>query len=112
MFPNINKRQMEQAMKRMGIAQQDMDAEEVVIRLKDKEIVLSPVSVAKINMMGQQTYQISGKESVRQISSEPDINEDDVKTVMEQAEADEGTAKAAIKKHNGDLAEAIMELKK
>jgi nascent polypeptide-associated complex subunit alpha len=102
---------MEQAMKRMGIQQQELDAEQVIIKLKDKEIVLSPVSVAKVNMMGQQTYQISGRESVRQLSSEPEINEDDVQTVMEQAQVDEATARAAIKRHKGDLAEAIMELK-
>jgi len=63
-------------------------------------------------MMGQYTYQINGKETIRAISSEPDISEEDINTVMEQAEVDEETAKAAIKKHNGDLAQAIMELKK
>ncbi len=103
---------MEQAMKRMGIQQQEIDAEQVIIRTKDKEIVLSPVSVSKVNMMGQYTYQINGKETIRAISSEPDISEEDINTVMEQAEVDEETAKAAIKKHNGDLAQAIMELKK
>ena len=103
---------MEQAMKRMGIQQQEIDAEQVITRTKDKELVLSPVSVSKVNMMGQYTYQINGKETIRAISSEPDISEEDINTVMEQAEVDEETAKAAIKKHNGDLAQAIMELKK
>jgi len=112
LFPNINKRQMEQAMKRMGVSQHDLEAEEVIIRLKDKEIVISPASVAKINMMGQASYQVSGPETTRALSSELEINEDDIQTVMEQAEVDKETASAAIKKHNGDLAQTIMELKK
>ena len=99
-------------MKRMGVQQQDIDAEEVIIRTKDKDIVLAPVSVAKVNMMGQQSYQISGNETISARSSEPDISEDDINTVMEQAGVDEETARDTIKKHKGDLAEAIIELKK
>ena|SRR3989338_10478605 len=112
MFPGIDKRQMEMAMRKMGIQQQDLDAEEVIIRLKDKEIVIQNPSVAKVNMMGQASYQISGKETTRALSSEPEISDDDVKTVMEQANVNEATARAAIKKHNGDLAEAIIGLNK
>ena len=111
MFPGVNKKQMEQAMRKMGIQQQELDATEVVIKLSNgKEIVISDPNVSKVNMMGQYTYQVVGKEIIREASSEPEINEDDVKTVMEQANVDEETAKEAIKKHNGDLAEAILEL--
>lgn len=98
-------------MRKMGIQQQELDASEVVIKLSNgKEIVISDPSVSKVNMMGQYTYQIAGKETIRDASSEPEINEDDVKTVMEQANVDEDAAKEAIKKHNGDLAQAIIEL--
>jgi nascent polypeptide-associated complex subunit alpha len=107
----MNPRAMRQAMKRMGIQQQDIDATEVVIRTQDKEIVISNPQVAKVNMMGQETFQIIGKVEERSIEKAPEINEDDIKTVMEQTSADEATAKAAIEKHNGDLAAAIMELR-
>jgi len=40
LFPGVNKRQMELAMRKMGIQQQELDAVEVIIRLKDKEIVI------------------------------------------------------------------------
>ena len=111
MFPGMNPRKMQQMMKKMGIQQNKIDAIEVIIRTPEKEIVISNPSVSKVNMMGQQTYQIVGEESERAISSEPDINEDEIKTVMDQTGASEENAKAAIKKYKGDLAEAIMELK-
>lgn len=112
MIPGMNPRQMKQAMKRMGIQQQDIDAKEVIIRLEDKEIVISNPQVSKVNMMGQDTYQIVGEEEERSLDSTPDINKDDIKTVMEQAGASEEQAKAAIEEAKGDLAEAIMKLKK
>jgi nascent polypeptide-associated complex subunit alpha len=111
MFPGgINPKQMQQAMKRMGIQQQEIDAEEVIIRCKDKEIVIKEPSVARINMMGQKSYQISGNETERAISREIEISEDDITTVIEQTKCSKEEALAAIKKHNGDLAEAILEL--
>jgi nascent polypeptide-associated complex subunit alpha len=61
-------------------------------------------------MMGQETYQVVGEAQERSLSTEPDISEDDIKTVMEQADVDEGTAKKAIEESKGDLAEAIVNL--
>lgn len=107
----MNPRAMKQAMKRMGIQQQDIEATEVIIKTEDKEIVILNPQVAKVNMMGQETYQIVGKAQERAISVEPEINEEDIKTVMEQTGADETKAKETIEKHQGDLAAAIIELK-
>lgn len=106
----LNPRDLQKAMQRMGIQQQDVEALEVVIRCSDKEIVISQPSVAKVNMMGQDSWQISGNASERALSSEPDIKEDDIKTVMEQTGASHDEALSAIKKAKGDLAEAILSL--
>lgn len=108
MIPGMNPRKMQQMMKKMGIAQQELDATEVIIRTGDKELVFTSPQVSKVNMMGQMTFQIVGEHEERSIDSTPDINEDDVKTVMDQAEVDEKTARKAIEDANGDLAEAIM----
>lgn len=107
----MNPRAMKQAMKRMGIQQQDIEATEVIIKTKEKEIVITNPQVAKINMMGQQTYQVVGEAEERSISKEPEINQEDIKTVMEQTGATEEKTTEIIKKHQGDLAAAIMELK-
>ena len=111
MFPGMNSRQAKQMMKRMGIQQQEIDAKEVIIKTGDKEIVISNPQVSKVNMMGQETFQVVGDIEERSLSAEPEINQEDVNTVMEQAGVDEETARGAIKKNNGDLAASILELK-
>ena len=111
MIPGLNPRKMQQMMKQLGIQQVDIPATEVIIRTEDKEIIISNPSVAKVNMMGQETFQISGVIREEKISSAPEISEDDIRTVMEQAGVDKKTAKKALEDANGDLAEAIIDLK-
>ena len=108
----MNPRKMQQMMKQLGIQQVDIPAKEVIIKMEDKEIVISNPSVAKVNMMGQETFQISGEVEERELSTTPDISQEDVKTVMEQANVSEHEARKAIEDANGDLAEAIITLQK
>ena len=112
MFPGMNPRKMQQMMKKMGIQQVDIPATEVIIKSEDKEIVITEPSVAKVNMMGQETFQITGNVQERESSSEPEISEDDVKTVAEQAGVEIEEAKKALEESKGDLAAAILSLKK
>jgi nascent polypeptide-associated complex subunit alpha len=102
---------MQQMMKKMGIQQVDIPATEVIIKSEDKEIVITEPSVAKVNMMGQETFQISGNIQERESSSEPEISEDDVKTVAEQAGVEIEEAKKALEESKGDIAAAILSLK-
>lgn len=111
MIPGMNPRDVQRAMKRMGIKQEEIDATEVIIKTSDKEIIIQNPQVSKVNMMGQETFQISGQIEEHALSSEPEINQDDIKTVMEQAGVTEEKAREVIVKNNGDLAKTIMELK-
>ncbi len=115
MFPGMDKRSMEAAMKKLGVQQQEVEAEEVVIKLKggSTEIAIKNPSVTKVTMMGQETFQIAGEHSERQSQSsqpqqQPLFNDEDVKTVVEQTGKTEAEAKAALAKVNGDLAAAIL----
>jgi len=112
MFPGMNPRKMQQMMKKMGMQQQEIPATEVIIKTEDKEIVITEPSVSKVNMMGQETFQVSGQVNEREISSEPEISEEDVKTVTDQAGCSEEEAKKALEESSGDIAEAILKLKK
>ncbi|MGV8151304.1 MAG: nascent polypeptide-associated complex protein [Candidatus Woesearchaeota archaeon] len=105
MMPNINSRQMQQMMKKMGIQQDDIDAEEVIIKCKDKNIIISNPSVQKVNMMGKWSYQVSGDESEEDLD---DGSEDDIQTIVDQAQCSEDEAKQALKDTNGNIAEAIL----
>jgi nascent polypeptide-associated complex subunit alpha len=111
MFPGMNPRKVQQMMKKMGVQQVDIPATEVIIKTDGKEIVITNPSVAKVNMMGQETFQISGNVAEREISTIPEISDDDVKTVVGQANVSEEEAKKALEEHDGDIAETIISLK-
>lgn len=107
MFGSMGTRQMEKMMKKMGIQQETIDAEEVIIKGKEKEIIVSSPQVTKIKMQGQETFQIVGEVSERKKEA---FSEEDVKMIMEQTGASEEKVKETLKETN-DIAEAIMKLK-
>lgn len=107
MLPNMNPKQMEKMMSQMGIKSRQLDAGRVIIETENEKIIISEPQVVEITMQGQKSYQISGK-----VSSEAAIKDEDVKMVAEQAKCSEDEAKEALKKSNGDIAQAIIELKK
>ncbi len=108
MLPGINDKQMRMAMKKMGIQQEDIDARDVIITCSDKRIRVLHPSVVKMKMMGQETLQITGEFEEEPLEK---FTKDDIKTVMEQTGCSEDDALDALEK-TGDLAEAILSLKK
>ncbi len=112
MFPGINPRKMQQMMRQMGIQQVDIPATEVIIRTKEKDIIITNPSVAKVNMMGQETFQVSGEIHEKEPDTSPEISKEDIETVMKQTGAEEDTARNALKEAEGNLAEAIINLQK
>jgi nascent polypeptide-associated complex subunit alpha len=108
MMPGMNPGQMRKMMQRMGIQQNEIEAEVVIIKTPGKDIIITEPSVVKVNMMGQETFQISGHINERE--SSPDLNEDDIKTVMEQASVEREEAVEALKRNDYDLAKTILEL--
>ena len=106
----MNQRQMRQAMKRMGINQEQLEAQEVIIRLIDRDLIIKNPEVAKVNMMGQETFQIVGEVIEQERMVNPEINEEDVQTVMDQTGVSKEVAEQAIDDANGDLAQAIISL--
>ena len=107
MFPGINPSQMKAAMKQMGISQEEIDANRVIIERDDENIVIENPGVVKVNMQGQSSWQITGEESVEAKSA---FNEEDVKLVMEKTGKSEEEVKGCLERVGGDLTEAIMEL--
>jgi len=105
MFGGINPKKMAGMMKQMGISQEDISAERVVIEKSDGNIVINNPTVAKIKMQGQESFQITGD-----VSEEVGISEEDVKQVMEKTGKTLDEAKKALEEVGGDLAEAILKL--
>ena len=110
MFPGINPREMQKAMKRLGIKQEEIEAEEVIIRTPDKNLVIKNPHVAKVNMMGQESLQISGDIIEVAKDDKPEINDEDISTVIEQTNCSRENALEALQNSNGNLAEAILRL--
>ncbi len=107
MFPGMNPKMVKEAMKKMGIKQEEIPATEVIIKTPDKDLIIRNPQVAKVIAMGQETFQISGEVEVMEAQK---FSEEDVKTVAEQAKVSKEKARAALEKTKGDLAQAILDL--
>lgn len=106
----IDRRQMERMMRQMGIKVTELsNVREVIIRLGDREIIISNAQVSLMEMAGQRTYQVTGEATERMLEEE--ISEEDVALVMEQADVDREAALKALRETGGDLARAILKLK-
>jgi len=105
MFPGINPKKMQAVMKQMGIAQEEISADKVIIEKTDgNKIIIENPSVTKIKMQGQETFQIAGE-----INEETGISEEDINTIVEKTKCSKEKAREVLEKTN-DLAEAILEL--
>ncbi|MEF8776898.1 MAG: nascent polypeptide-associated complex protein [Haloarculaceae archaeon] len=135
----LNPRKMKQMMEQMGIDIEDVDAEEVVIRTPDEELVFSDAEVQLMNAQGQETYQVVGSPETRERGAgggtgdggggaeaagggrtsgggagdgggDGRIPQDDVDLVATRTGASEADARAALEATDGDLAAAVERL--
>lgn len=119
----MNPRKMQQMMKQMGIDVTELDAEEVIIRTEDEELVFSDAQVTRMDAQGTQTYQVVGEPETRErgageASAADDgtgdtagtgeaIPDEDVQLVVERAGVTPDEAREALAMEDGDLAAAI-----
>lgn len=114
MIPGMNPKQMkkmERQMKKMGMKMEEFEnVQEVIIRFEDKELIISNPEVSAMNVMGQETYQVSGTAREVEIEQELVIPDEDIEMVANQAGVSSTEAEAALMECEGDLAEAILKL--
>ena len=104
-------KQMQSAMKQMGMDMKDVKGvSEVVIKFKDKELIIINPKVNITDFMGQKTYQITGKPEEKKIEVEIEIPDDDIELVSAQTGASKEEVLKVLKETQGDLAEAILRL--
>ncbi|MEM3400105.1 MAG: nascent polypeptide-associated complex protein [Candidatus Micrarchaeia archaeon] len=107
MFPaGINPRQMRRMMEQMGIKSEEIDAKRVIIETSNGKIIIENPQVTAIEFQGQKTFQVMGN------IKEEEFSEADVMLVMEQANATREAAEKALRESQGDIAKAILSLKK
>ena len=108
MFGGINPAQMKSMMKQMGIKQEDIPTQRVIIEKTDgNKIIIENPNVQKLVMQGQESWQITGE--AHEESVEAGISEEDVKMVAEKTGKSEEEARKALEEIN-DIAEAIVKL--
>ncbi len=107
MIPGMNPKKMKKMMSQMGISQEDIEANRVVIEQEDKNIIIENPEITKVSMQGKETLQISGDMNEE---GKENYNEEDIKQVIEKTDCSEEEAKKALDENDGDLAETIMSL--
>lgn len=105
---NLGNRQMEKMAKQLGIATEEVPADQVIIRSDSKEIVIEKPHVTKVKIAGQETFQIIGEVSER---PKEKFSQEDVQMVASSASVGEAEARKALEE-TGDIAAAIMKLKR
>lgn len=108
MFGKMDPKQMASLMKQMGIKNEDIPAERVIIEKPDgSKIVVEDAKVQLIEMQGQKSFQVSG--NIR--DEEGEKGEDDADLIMKECGCTRAEAERALAEADGDLAQAILNLK-
>ena len=112
MLPNLDPKKMSAIMKQMGIAQEQIDANRVIIEKDDGKIIINNPNIVKIKMQGQESFQITGEisEETEEESSEEEKLEADLQSIVEQTGVSKEIAAIELEKNNGDMVETIIVL--
>ncbi len=111
-LPGIDPRRMQDMLRKLGIKQEPVDAERVIIEKSDGRLVIEKPQVFRVMMQGQESWQITGevREETKEEAEEEQVSEQDIKLVMGKTGKSREEALRALKKHGGDIASAILEL--
>jgi len=104
----VNDRNTRRMMERMGINQKEVpEVEEVIIRTRTKDMVISGASVSEVNFQGNRVFQVAGEveEVAREVKK---FSDDDIVLVQQQANVTREKALAALEQADGEVAKAIM----
>src|SRR3989344_3673908 len=101
-------RKMAGMMKKLGIKQEEIDASKVIIEKNDGgKLVINNPSVQRIEMHGQESFQISGDLSEDTLDGTSEgISEEDVQLVIEKTGKGEEEVRKVLGE-TGDIAKAI-----
>ena len=110
----VNPRQMKKAMQQMGIKPVEISATEVIIKCPDKDIIINSPQVTRLEIARQTVFQITGNVQEKEVqeSKEKEISPADIQLVAQQAGVTEEEAKQALIEADGNLAKAILLVKK
>lgn len=113
----MNSREMRRMMAQMGIKTTEMtDVKRVTLHGESKNYIITNAQVTMIEAQGEKSFQIAGqmkevaKAPTEQKKAEPSFPEDDIKLVVDQTGVSKEKAIEALKKAEGEVAQAIIDL--
>jgi len=105
----ISPREARRMMQRMGLSMNPIDVQEVILKTKEKEIIIENPEVAVLEVQGQKIFQVAGGQIIEKVlERRVKIPEEDIQLVAQQAKVSLEQARAALEQTNGDLAQAIL----
>ena len=110
MFPNLDPKKMQAMMKQLGIAQEEINADRVIIEKENGRIIIENPSIVKIKMKDQESFQIVGEAKEENLEDIKNKTEEDIKIIMQKTGCSEEKAKKALEKAEWDLTGAILKL--
>jgi nascent polypeptide-associated complex subunit alpha len=120
----LDSRKMQQMMEQMGIDIDELDAEEVIIRTADEELVFDSPDVQRMDAQGQETYNVVGSPESRDAGASEaadgddaddaddadEIPQEDIEMVADEAGVSQDEARAALEATDGMPLDAIEHL--
>lgn len=106
MFGKPSPEKIEKMMKKLNMNVRQLEADVVVIRGKNKNIIISKPEIMIADMMGREVYQITGE-----VSESVPVSEEDIQMVMDKTGKDREVVVKKLEELDNDLARAIVELK-
>mgnify|MGYP006287070575 CR=1 FL=1 len=114
---------MQQMMDQFGIDIDELDAQEVIIRTPDEDLVFTDAEVQRMDAQGQETYQVIGTPESRDPGESTAVEsgdsgggggaaipDADVEIVANRAGVSEDDARDALEAEDGNLAAAVERL--
>ncbi|MCS7137578.1 MAG: nascent polypeptide-associated complex protein [Candidatus Caldarchaeum sp.] len=108
------RRAQERMLKNLGLDVEELGvAEEVVVKLANRQIVIRNPAVYSMKTAGEHVIQVVGGEITQQTAEKQQYtpSEEDVMLVASQTGVSEDDARKALVEAEGDLAKAILSLR-
>ena len=108
----MDNRQTRRMLEKMGMnLEQVPNVEEVIIKTKERDLIIKEPQVSQIKSKAMNMFQIIGNDTEEIEKEIPSYKEEDILLVSQQANVSPEEAQRALEETNGDLAQAILKLK-
>ena len=108
----MDNRQTRRMLEKMGMNMEELpNVEEVIIKTKERDLIIKEPQVSQIKSKAMNMFQIIGNDTEEIEKEIPSYKEEDILLVSQQANVSPEEAQRALEETNGDLAQAILKLK-